>query len=384
MIAANRIAFGARSGVAALSAAVLLSGCGSLWPFGSSKPKLPDPPAVTAAAQAGLAWSTRLGAAGVGFAPAIAGGAVFAANEAGEVARLGLADGAQAWRTNVGKRLSGGVGTDGELVVVAARDGTLIALDASGRPRWTAPLGGEASTVPAVGTGVVVVRSSDNRISAFDRDTGRRRWTFQRQSPPLVLRQTAGLAVTADSVYAGLPGGRLVALNLQTGALRWEAAVSLPKGATEIERISDIAGAPVLAGRDICAVSFQGKLACVDTASGRVLWSRDVSSASGMDADERMVVVADDRGQVHAFARGGASLWRQDKLAGRELGAPVLVGSVVVVPDRHGLVHLLSRDDGAVAGRFAAEGGVDARVTGTSQVAAVQTRAGALFAISVR
>lgn len=383
MTGENRSRIGA--GVVALLASGLLSGCGSLWPFGSAKPKVPEPPPVTASSSSsGLAWSVNVGSAGVGFAPAVAGDSVFAASQSGEVTRLSLEDGRVAWRTDVGKRLSSGVGSDGSTVVVAARDGSLIALDGSGRPRWTVPLGGEASTVPAVGGGVVVVRASDNRISAFDLDSGRRRWTFQRQSPPLVLRQTAGIALAADTAYAGLPGGRLVALNLQTGALRWEAAVSVPRGATEIERIADIAGAPVVAGREVCAASYQGRVSCLDAATGRTSWSREIVASIGLDADERMVVVADERGQLHAHARGGASLWRQDRLAGRSLGAPLLVGSLILVPDRHGFVHVVSGDDGSIVGRFPADGGADTLMVASGRTGLVQTRAGMLLAISAK
>ena len=64
-------------------------------------------------------------------------------------------------------------------------------------------------------------------------DSGRRRWTFDRQPPALVLRQTATIAMDASTAYVGLPGGRLVALSLQNGALKWETAVGLPRGSNE-------------------------------------------------------------------------------------------------------------------------------------------------------
>lgn len=369
--------------VLASGAASVLPGCGSLWPFGASKPKLPPPPPIAAPAGARQLWSVRLGPAGIGFLPAQIGDGVVAASSPGEVIRLG-ADGAQVWRVNVGKRLVTGVGADAETIVLAARDGSLIALDPDGKTRWSSPIGAEAVTVPAVGAGIVVIRASDNRVTAFDARTGRRRWSFQRQGVPLVLRQTAGVAVSADTVHVGLPGGRLVALNAQTGALRWEAAVSQPKGATEIERIADIAGTPAIVGREVCAVSFQGRLACADAATGRVVWNREISSSGGISADERMIVSADDRGRIHAFSRGGSSLWRQEGLAGRALSAPLLLGGLVFVGDQQGALHLLSVTDGAVAGRFDLDSAIDSAPVATGTVAVVQTRAGTLHAVTTR
>ena len=369
----------------ALVAALTLSGCGSFWPWsGPAKPKMPDPPPVTAAIASRVAWTVRVGASGVGFAPAVAAGAVFVASSEGQVTRIDPANGSVVWQVRLDKPLSGGVGSDGDTVVVAERDGTLIALGADGSKRWEVPLGGEAVTVPAVGQGVVVLRSSDNRIQAFDSDTGKRRWSFQRQLPPLVLRQTAGIAMAPGTAYIGLPGGRLVALSLQSGAQRWEATVAQPRGATEIERISDIVGSPIVSGRDVCAASYHGKLACFDESSGRPAWSRDVSSAQGLDVDARLVTVVDEGDSIHAYSRSGSSVWKQDALARRGLSAPLSLGPVVVVGDSLGLVYLVSRENGAIAGRFTTDGSaiVTAPVA-SGRLAIVQTAAGAITAIAL-
>jgi outer membrane protein assembly factor BamB len=245
--------------------------------------------------------------------------------------------------------------------------------------------GGEVVTVPSVGMGLVLVRTSDNRVAAFESGTGKRRWTFQRQNPPLVLRQTGQIAMDAGNAYVGLPGGRLVALSLDTGALRWEAAVAMPRGSNEIERIADVVGSPLISGSDICAVTFQGRVGCFDMASGRTLWARDLSSPTGLDLDGRLLVVPDDRGEVHAFARGGASVWRQDKLRQRTLSAPLLLERRVLLGDNVGLVHGLSRDDGALDARIATDGSsIVAAPVKAGDLAVVQTGAGALYALKVQ
>lgn len=374
-----------RLGALALSSATMLAGCGSFWPWsGSSKPKPAEPPAVTAPVPARLAWTVRVGPGGAGFAPAYAGDSVFAAGSDGSVARIDAASGRVLWQVALGKRLSAGVGSDGEIVVVASQDGTLIALDGQGKPKWTAPLVGDASTVPVVGQGLVVVRSSDNRVSAFDTDSGKRRWAFQRQNPPLVLHQTSRIAIASGSAYVGLPGGRLVALSLQNGSVRWESTVSQPRGATEIERISDVVGTPLVIGREVCAASFQGRVACFESANGRQLWMREVASSSGIDVDARLLAIVDDRDVVQAFSRSGTSLWKQDKYLRRELSAPLSLGPVLLLGDVQGLVHLLSREDGAVAGRLASDGSpIVSPPLAAGRYGVVQTSAGSVLAIAV-
>lgn len=363
--------------------AIGLGGC-AWWPWSSSRPKIPDPPPITAAANASLAWSTSLGGGGVNFQPVFAGDSLWAAARDGTVVRVDPATGAVRWRVKLEQPLIAGAGSDGGTVVVAARDGSLIALDGAGNRRWSSPAGAEVVTVPSVALGLAIVRTSDNRVSAFELDSGKRRWTFQRQSPPLVLRQTSGIAIDASSAYVGLPGGRLVALTLDSGALRWEAAVSIPRGANEIERIADVVGMPLVGGREVCAATFQGRVACFDAASGRTLWARDLSSPSGFDMDGELLVAPDDRGDVHAFSRRGASVWRQDGLRRRELAAPLLLPRFVALGDQSGLVHVLQRDDGRVAARMTTDGSpIVSMPVAAGGLAVVQTSAGGLYAFRI-
>src|SRR5690606_25773673 len=103
--------------------------------------------------------------------------------------------------------------------------------------------------------------------------------------------------------------------------------------------------------------TYQGRVAAVEGNSGRVLWSRDMSSAAGVGVDFGQVYVTDDTSNVWALERtNGASAWKQDKFQRRALTAPVSFGEYVVVADFEGYVHLLARDDGAIVGRERVDG----------------------------
>ena len=369
--------------------------------FSSSKSKKPDSPVPLAtpgaavggpatAAVGRVAWQASIGSMGSSakgavppnFAPAFAAGSIWAASADGNVVRMDASTGAREWQINVNKPLVAGAGCDGETVVVASRDGTIIALDAKGVTRWTQQMSAEVVSVPAVGLGIVIVRLSDNRVFAFDSETGKRRWQVSRQNPALVLRQTNSVAITSGTSYIGLPGGRLLSVSLLNGAQRWETAISQPKGANEIERIADIVGTPLLSGRELCAATFQGKLACVDAATGRTLWSRDLAATSGIEIDTRLVAAVDDKGQVHAFSRTGTSLWRQTRTAGRMLTAPLSVDNYLAVGDDDGFVYILSRDDGAIVGRVSTDGsGLFGLPCAADKLAVFQSNRGSIFAI---
>src|SRR5690606_26648416 len=192
-----------------------------------------------------------------------------------------------------------------------SRDGDVIVLDETGRRRWSTPLKGEVVTAPLVSDSAIVVRTMDGRIVALDRDGGSVKWTFERPMPTLVLRQSAPILERDDIGYVGLPGARVMALDLRLGAPRWETVIATPRGATELERLVDIVGAPALGYREVCAVAYQGKLACLDTREGRVLWSRDISSASGLAlATDGTVVTVDGSDVVQAVRESGDAVWK--------------------------------------------------------------------------
>jgi len=374
-------------------AALALAGCSSLNPlnwFDSSdkRPKMAPLPALSNAIPVRKLWQANIGAADTAvFSPAVARESVYAAAHDGTVVRLNAASGKQMWRVSAGRSLSGGVGADDSLVVVGTEEGEVIALEAAdGRLRWRARVSSEVLSAPVLTGDLVVVRSADARLFAFDAKDGKRRWVYQRSTPTLSVRSPEGIVAARGLVFAGFPGGKLVAVALTNGALRWEATVSLPRGATELERVTDVVGVPWVSEREVCAVAYQGRVACLDAATGNLLWARPMSSTAGLDSDVRYVFVPDEKGAVHALDRaGGTSVWTQDKLALRELTAPLALGHEIVVGDVEGYVHIVSRENGSFIGRTATDGGpivsAPVRLDGGFLV---QTAKGGLYALTTR
>lgn len=373
--------------LAGAMALVTLAGCASLNPFSKAPPR--NPPAALVELKPTMAvrtaWTGAIGKSnGFALSPAVAGTSIFAAAADGSIARFDAATGNVVWRINAGSPLSAGVGSDGNTVAVAGEKGTIFAFDGDGKLRWKAQTSSEVLSAPAVTADLVIVRSVDNRIAAFDVATGTRRWFLQRTTPALTLRSAPGIVTNDTAAYAAMPGGRLLAMTLNNGAPLWEVAVGDPRGATELERVSDTSGNPVIIGREICAVAYQGRVGCFDLAGGTVRWSKDWSSDVGVGADERFIFAASDIGAVSAFARDtGTSVWRNDKLGYRRLSAPVSFGRSVAIGDGQGYIHFLAREDGAFLARVATDG---SPIVATPVVVAdrviFQTQAGALVALA--
>ena len=237
--------------------AALLSACSSLNPFSSSAPKMAPLPELRDATPVTTLWSAQVGDADIyRFSPAVVEGQVIAAGHDGVVARF-AAGGQASWRVRLDDRLTAGVGADAGLAVVANERGEVIALDAdSGEERWRGSVNAEVLAPPALARDFVIVRSSDNRLFGLDRKDGKVQWTYQRTTPPLTLRNQSGMLVEENVAVTGFPGGKLAAFNLTNGGLIWELTVALPKGATELERIADVVGAPVIYRQNLCPVSI--------------------------------------------------------------------------------------------------------------------------------
>jgi len=316
----------------------------------------------------------------------VVGASVYAAARDGNVTRLDAATGNLIWKVSAGAPLSGGVGTDGKIVAVGTDKGELIVLDAEkGTLRWRARVSSEVLAAPKVAGSTVLARTSDSRIFAFDATDGKRKWVYQRAAASLIVRSPAGMTIHEGTIFAGFSGGKMVALQLETGALRWEVTVSQPKGATELERVSDLSGDPAIAGREVCAASYQGRAACYEWATGNQVWARDMSTLNGMSVDARYAYVADEKGAVHSLDRtNGRSVWKQDRLANRELTLAQAAGSEVVFGDLQGIVHYVARDSGAFVGRAVTDGGkIRAAPIRLANGVLVQTLNGGLYLLSL-
>jgi outer membrane protein assembly factor BamB len=357
----------------ALVCALALGGCTTIrgWFSGSDEAKPTEPSELTefaATANVARAWRASAGKGegliGAGQGPAIADGRVYAAAVEGGVRAFDLQTGAPQWHYKSDLRLSGGPGAGEGLVVAGGLDGEVIALDAAtGVEKWRAEVTNEVIAAPAVGNGMVFVRSNDGRVTAFDAATGERRWFWTHDLPALSVRGNDAPVLGPGYVFVGNDDGSLVALAMQDGRPLWEQAIAQPEGRTELDRMADVDGTPVLEGTTLYATSFKRQTMAIDGPSGRPLWVRDNGGAGRLGNASDRLVVTDPTGIVWAIEKSsGGALWQQPALARRNLTAPAIHGDYAVVGDFDGYLHWLRLDNGELAAR-ARSGGERLRAT---------------------
>ncbi|POR53763.1 Beta-barrel assembly machine subunit BamB [Paraburkholderia eburnea] len=333
-------------------------------------------------------WKASVGKAGrYLFSPVAVGDTVYAAGANGSVAKIDAQTGKEVWSIKLKDDLSAGVGSDGNLTAVGGLKGDVYVLDSNGKLSWQAKAPGEIISPPLVGNGLVVVRTIDGQVVAFNAQTGEQKWAYRNRAVPLNLRVSAGMTFAGDqAVLAGFPGGAFSAINLQSGDAFWETPVSYPKGVTEVERINDVSGPPTLIGATTCAVTFQGQLGCFDANSGRPMWEKPFSSTSGIAQDDTTVVGGDDWSVVKAYnVATGAQTWSTDKLKNRDVSVPAMLGHAVAVGDYQGYVHFLSLDDGSFVSRVKTDGSpITAAPVLAGNTLVVQTKDGDLYGLRPR
>lgn len=337
-----------------------LAGCSTIKGWFGSDPKPGEPAELIKfpeTVKAKKIWSTDLGKGTdqrkQQLRPAYRSGIFWAAGYKGDLSSVEVSTGKKIWSIDTELPFSGGPGLSESLVVMGTENAEVHAFSAeTGTPQWIARVSSEVLAAPAAAEGIVVVRSIDGRVFGLNEANGRRMWVYDRSVPLLTLRGNATPVIRAGIVYLGYDGGSVVALRLEDGALLWEEAVATPEGRTELDRLADVDGQIVFVASDLLVSSYKNRLSSLAADSGRLLWFKDIASATGVTVARTNLATSDRDGNVWLLdRRNGATQWKQDALANRGLTRPVFFRDYVVVGDAEGYLHWINVDNGSFAGR---------------------------------
>lgn len=301
-------------------------------------------------------WSKNVGKVGKfyhQFALATDAQSIYAASAEGKIFKFDKLTGKKQWKVSLKSRLTAGVAVDAEHVYFAAIDGAMIALDKkTGEQVWSFDLDSELVAAPAVRDGHLVFQTVSGETYNLNTRDGMQRWREASNVPALTLRGNSTPVFFADFVVVGLANGRIALFDLNTGELRWEPRIALPKGESEIERLVDIDGGVALAGDVLYAATYQGQLAALSLSQGNFLWTEEESSYHSPALGMGNVYVSNSDAIINAYnQRTGDVKWSQTGLLRRKANAPSVLSTYVAVADYKGYIHLLSQVDGRFVAR---------------------------------
>jgi outer membrane protein assembly factor BamB len=284
------------------------------------------------------------------------------------------------------QKISGGLGVANAEIFLGGEDGAISLIDPSGAIRWQSNIRNSAMGAPMAVGQTVIARDVQGRLVGLDRGTGEFKWDFQAPSQSLILRSNPGLSIGySDSIIAGFQGGIAMNLDSTSGEVRWSVNVSIATGDNELERISDVVGTPLVLENMVCMATFQGRAACFDLETGRRNWSIQASAVGSLSSDDERIFVSDEAGYVIALDRStGAVLWRNESFKYRKITGPTVLGPWVMVGDLEGIISVLSVSDGSFVGRAKTDGSqilTNPIVVGDKTI--IQTSKGNLYAFAV-
>jgi outer membrane protein assembly factor BamB len=368
-----------------------LSGCGS-W-IGTEE-EIVDPPAELTEFEPSVVvdelWDKGTGSGTdeqyLMLAPVVVDQKIYVADTNSKLTAIDAGSGRNLWtyqpRLNRGGFWSGGdevtitagPGYGDNTLLVGTNKGDVAAVNAeTGEELWKAKVSSMVLSAPQISNGIVIVRTLDGKIYGLNAGNGRRLWTYDQTVPPLTLHGTSAPVIAESAVICGFDGGRLTAIDINSGRLLWETSIDTPSGRSELERLVDIDAAPVVIEGIVYAVTFQGQLAALTLNTGRLLWNRELSSHAGFTIEGDNIFITDDKSNVWAIDRlNGSAVWKQEGLLNRQVTGPAVIGNYVVVGDFEGYLHWLDKYTGAFSARQ--------RITDERIIAAPVTSAGTLYA----
>ena len=259
-------------------------------------------------------------------APLIAsGGRVFTMDGEARVSAFDANTGAQVWQVDLRPdgpdrtAFGGGLAAFGGKVFVTSGYRLVTALDAAtGSVAWTTNVESPIHSAPTVAAGRVYAVDVDNQVLAFDINTGQQAWSYQAIVEPARLLRASSPAVTGETVVTPFSSGELVALRASNGQMLWQQVLSRTNRTNALSEIRDIAGRPVINRGMVFAASHSGVFAAIDVRTGARRWELPVASVTTPWAAGDVVYIMSKSGQlIVANRENGGVYWMRDLNEGR-------------------------------------------------------------------
>ncbi|MBP9787635.1 MAG: outer membrane protein assembly factor BamB [Acinetobacter sp.] len=287
-------------------------------------------------------------------------GVIFAIDPDGQVSAYKGKE--RLWKSKITKQeLTAGVEASEGIVVIGNRKGELFALDqVTGAQKWTAKLSGAILSPSLIQAGRVITIANDGTVFAHDAVTGQQVWAYKLPNVQFSLRgQPAPVRLDDRTVIVASANAYVYALDVISGVPRFQRRVAISDGRSDIQRLIDIVGDPVVSGQYLVTTSFQGQVTVTDLATQRVVWSEEASSTNSPEVVGDKVFVSTTDGKLNAYNLAtGELLWQNEELLNRQLSNPVTLGQNLVVGDLDGVIHLIDPSSGKLIGRAKTSGEV--------------------------
>lgn len=327
-------------------------------------------------------WSTSIGDGATAnrrliTVPVVQGGQLYAMDATGHVARVDLASGERVWRLRVADPgedsvpLGGGLALAGGLLFVTTGFGEVLALDpANGGLLWRQETRAPIRGAPASDGVRVLAITVDSEVEAFDARTGEPLWNHAGLVEDAAVLGGTSPAMGPSVAIVPFASGEVFALRLETGRVAWSDNLAAVRRFGALASLPDIRALPVTDGELAIAASHSGRMVALELRSGARLWEQAIPTIQmPWVAGDWIFAVTTNAQVVGLFRRGGNPIWvtqleqyrnPEDRIGPITWFGPVLAGGRLVTVSGEGDLVTLSPTDGEEIDRVAIRGGAAA------------------------
>ena len=247
----------------------------------------------------------------LGSPPVVGGGRVYTIDTNATVRAFDAQTGGQVWQSQFGTEkgnsaslYGGGVAFDNGRVYATNGLGFVAALDVrNGGVIWQVRPGGPLRGAPTVSGDTLYVVSQDNQIYSLKTSDGSTNWSNAAALEIAGVFGTGSPAVAQGTVVAGFSSGELNAYRYENGRLVWQDALARTSIRTSVSALSDIDANAVIDNGQVFAIGQGGRMVALELNSGQRMWELNIAGIATPWVAGDWVFVATDDAKLIAVAR---------------------------------------------------------------------------------
>jgi len=257
----------------------------------------------------------------------------------------------------------GGLAYDDGRIFMATGFGQIIAIRAQdGVELWRRPLPGPSRAAPTAGGGRIYAITIDNQTVALSAADGKKIWSHAGIAESAGLLGGGSPALAGNTVIVPYSSGELFALRVANGRVAWSDNLITTRRTDTLSTVAHIRGHPVVDRGLVYAVSHSGRLVAIDLRTGARVWDRGIGGSETPWVAGNFVYVISNQGDLYCLTRlGGRVRWVQplpryedpeDRDGPIKWFGPVLASDRLLITGSHGEVLTLSPYTGRYLGRL--------------------------------
>ncbi len=320
------------------------------------------------------AWRINTGSGVGGYRPLLSGpvsfgNRIFTMDSKYRVAAWDTRKGKRVWRIKLEvpdrdrETFGGGIAYDDGRLYVSTGFGAVFALNAEdGEVVWRESVQVPIRAAPLVSGGQVYVVLLDNQLTAFDALTGKKLWRHSGFSETAALLGGAAPTGLDGTVIVPYSSGEIFALRAANGRATWSDNLAAIRRVDAASALADINALPVTDGNLVFAISHSGRMVAIDLRTGARAWERAVGGVgTPWLAGDWLFVVNNEAQLVCLSRRDGRVRWvmqleryedPEDKEDPIHWLGPLLVSGQLLVIGSHGEAVAVSPESGEEITRF--------------------------------